>query len=246
MKKIFLCLDISTSCIGYCVLEDNDTYFGKVLDIGYVELINEKDGIENLFLKKRQFFDKFIETHRNFNITDIAIEEPLLGSNNINTVATLLRFNGIISDLVYNEFNVVPTYIGSFDARKYAFPELITVREYNKNGTRRDRKDILKSLSKKEITLFGSYPSDFNKKIILWNKITENYPYIDWELDKYGNLKKENLDANDALIVGLGTIRQNKFKSLKIDLNDIKHDDSEASYTMTFWDRTKKMKISLQ
>lgn len=243
MEKFFLCLDISTSCIGYCVLEDNDTYFGKIHDIGYVELKNEAEGIENLFLKKKQFIGHLLTNINKFKISNVAIEEPLLGSNNINTVATLLRFNGIISDLMYNAFNVVPTYISSFDARKYAFPELITLRTYNKNGSYRDKKDILKSLSKKEITLFGSYPSDFPKKTILWNKVNENYSYINWDLDKYGNLKKENFDATDALIVGLGTLHQRQFKTLKIEINDVICDDVKASYTMKFWGKEKKVEI---
>ena len=244
-NDIILCLDISTSCIGFCILEDNQTYYGKVLDMGYVKLENNDSakGIENLFLKKKQFIEKFIETHRDYKFTKAAIEEPLLGSNNINTVATLLRFNGIISDLIYTEYQIVPTYISSFDARKFAFPELVNIRIFNKNSSKREKKDILKSLSKNEITLFGLYPNDFPKKTILWNKVIEVYNYINWDLDKYGNLKKENFDANDALIVGLGTIHQNRYKNLSFKLKNVNVKDDLASFSICYWDKKKNIEI---
>jgi hypothetical protein len=45
------------------------------------------------------------------NITTVVIEEPLLQSNNVNTVATLLRFNGMISKSVFDTLGVVPDFI---------------------------------------------------------------------------------------------------------------------------------------
>jgi hypothetical protein len=48
-----------------------------------------------------------------FNITTVVIEEPLLQSNNVNTVATLLRFNGMISKSVFDTLGVVPDFISS-------------------------------------------------------------------------------------------------------------------------------------
>jgi hypothetical protein len=50
----------------------------------------------------------------------VVIEEPLLQSNNVNTVATLLRFNGMISKSVFDTLGV-PDFISSYDARKYSF-----------------------------------------------------------------------------------------------------------------------------
>jgi hypothetical protein len=62
----------------------------------------------------------------------VVIEEPLLQSNNVNTVATLLRFNGMISKSVFDTLGVVPDFISSYDARKYSFPELMSVRKFKK------------------------------------------------------------------------------------------------------------------
>ena len=58
-------------------------------------------------------FLKNISEYTDKKITDVVIEEPLLSSNNINTVATLLRFNGMIADAVYNTLGLVPIFISS-------------------------------------------------------------------------------------------------------------------------------------
>jgi hypothetical protein len=57
--------------------------------------------------------------------------EPLLQSNNVNTVATFIRF-GMISKSVFDTLGVVPDFISSYDARKYSFPELMSVRKFKK------------------------------------------------------------------------------------------------------------------
>jgi hypothetical protein len=87
--------------------------------------------MEELF-RKVEIFEKFFLTNCvGFNITTVVIEEPLLQSN-VNTVATLLRFNGMISKSVFDTLGVVPDFISSYDARKYSFPELMSVRKFKK------------------------------------------------------------------------------------------------------------------
>ena len=41
----------------------------------------------------------------------LVIEEPLPSSQNVSTVNTLLKFNGMISESVYELTGVVPKYI---------------------------------------------------------------------------------------------------------------------------------------
>jgi hypothetical protein len=43
-----------------------------------------------------------------------------------------LRFNGMISKSVFDTLGVVPDFISSYDARKYSFPELMSVRKFKK------------------------------------------------------------------------------------------------------------------
>jgi hypothetical protein len=69
-------------------------------------------------------FEEFIEKYKDIGIDHVIIEEPLISSNNSITVSTLLRFNGMISDCIYNVLGIVPDYISSYDARKYSFPDL--------------------------------------------------------------------------------------------------------------------------
>ena len=135
--RIILGLDISTACIGVCVVKDNGGYKPEILHLSHKtpKISRKIKGIEALFLRKQIFEDEFIkEIAETYDITDVVIEEPLLSSNNVNTVATLLRFNGMISEAIYRITGVVPNFISSYDARMFSFPELVAVRKYNKKG----------------------------------------------------------------------------------------------------------------
>lgn len=210
--RIILGIDISTACLGVSLVKyENDEV--EVLKISHVKpKISKKiKGTEALFLKAKQFKEQFIEQYKNFGLTDIVIEEPLPNSQNNNTVTTLLRFNGMISQSIYEATGIVPKYISSYDARKYAFPELMSIRRYNKKGEQYDEKKIKRSLKNNELVLFGSFPFDCQKKHIVWNKISEMFPDIQWEYNKNGDLKTENFDASDSLVCVLGYVNKEKY-----------------------------------
>ena len=155
-KKIILGLDVSTHCIGITVAEyDGDDV--KLIDVTHLmpKVSTKIKGVESLFLKNDIFYKK-ISDYKDYGITDVVIEEPLVGSNNINTVATLLRFNGMVSLSCYNIFGVVPYFISSYDARKFAFPELMSVRVFGKSGEQYPTKKIIKSLKDNNLTHFGT------------------------------------------------------------------------------------------
>jgi hypothetical protein len=105
----------------------------------------------------------------------------------------------MISKSVYDTLGVVPTFISSYDARKYAFPELMAVRTTKKDGTPLDAKTIAKNTP----VLFGGYPFDVDKKHVLWEKVAELEPKITWFFDKKNKLKKENFDMSDGYVCGL-------------------------------------------
>jgi len=168
-------------------------------------------GIEALCLKKKIFVDEFLSQYKDYNISKCIIEEPLAGSNNINTVATLLRFNGMISDSVYTVLGIVPEYISSYDARKYSYPNLMGIRKFDKKGNQYDTKKILKDISNDKLTLFSSFPWDIDKKTVMWNFITEDYPNIEWLYNNKGELRQENFDSTDACVAVKGYL--NKIKS---------------------------------
>lgn len=214
--RIILGLDISTACIGVCIVKDNGDDKPEILYLSHKtpKISRKIKGIEALFLRKQIFEEEFIiDIASKYNITDVVIEEPLLSSNNVNTVATLLRFNGMISESIYRIIGVVPNFISSYDARMYSFPELVSIRKYNKKGEEYSLKHIIDAIKKDNIVLFGSYPFDVDKKTVMMNMVNEMYQNngISWILDKNGELKKENYDACDSLICAIAYININHY-----------------------------------
>ena len=250
--RVILGLDISTACIGACLVKDD----GKS-DVPEIEILTHKSpkvgkkikGIEALFIRKNIFEEEFIKTLTGYGITDVVIEEPLLSSNNVNTVATLLRYNGMIAESVYRILGIVPNFISSYDARTYSFPELVALRKYKKNGEEYPISHILKAVRESHIVLFGAYPFDIDKKSVMMNMVNDAYPGIPWVLDKNGELKKENYDACDSLICALAYVNINHHgvEEPKIKGMELHHDPASKkitlSYTTSIWDRTYEKKI---
>ena len=222
---VWLGLDVSTNCIGVCIFIDDGTPKGKIAKLTQVtpkvpKKINgvKVNNIQALFEKKKIFRDTLLTELSNYRIDRVVIEEPLLLSNNANTVATLLRFNGMIADCIYEMFNIVPDFISSYDARYYSFPELIAVRQRSKDGLPYSAKKVVSEIKHGEVTLFGSYPFDVDKKVVMMNCVNDVYGDIDWQLDKNGELKKENYDACDSLIAVLGYRNKERFNEAKAEI----------------------------
>lgn len=205
-KKYLLSLDVSTSTIGIALFED----LGDKGELKLLHHISPKvkpkpiSKIEELFKKAEIFEKEFLTNYVGFGITSVIIEEPLLQSNNVYTVTTLLRFNGIISKCVYDKLGIVPDFISSYDSRKYAFPELMEKRKFKKDGTPLTEKQIAKN----EPVLFGGYPFDADKKMIVWEKVAELEPQIVWSFDKHNKLTKETFDSSDAYTCGRAVFNQ--------------------------------------
>lgn len=245
--RYILGLDVSTACIGVCVLKDNGDDKPEILYLSHKtpKIPRKIKGIEALFLRKQIFEDEFIrDIATSYTITDVVIEEPLLSSNNVNTVATLLRFNGMISETIYKVLGIVPNFISSYDARTYSFPNLVALRKYNKKGEEYPLKHITNAIKDDNIVLFGAYPFDVDKKVVMMNMVDEMYDTEGiWVYDKKGELKKENYDACDSLICALAYVNINHHGIEKPTI--IKHDittnaatgEKEIRYTTKIWDR---------
>ena len=200
--QFILALDVSTSTIGIALFED----LGTKGDLKLLHHVSPKvkpqpeNKMEELFKKVEIFQTEFLNKYADFGITKVIIEEPLLQSNNVYTIATLLRFNGMISKSVFDTIGVVPEFISSYDARKYAFPELMAVRKFKKDGTPLPEKQIVKNTT----VLFGGYDFDIDKKYVLWEKVAELEPQVSWFYDKNNKLKKETFDTSDAYVAARG------------------------------------------
>lgn len=205
-KKYILALDVSTSCIGVALFEDMGNRGELRILEHFAPKIKDKKikGLELSMVKSDIFNQEFISKYTNFNITKIIIEEPLLRSNNANTVFTLAGFNMLISKMCRDRLGVMPEYISSYDARKYGFPELMGFKDIDSKG----KKLTEAALAKKEPTLFGAYPKDIDKKAVVWELVADRELKVVWLYNKKGELMKVNHDMSDAYTVGLGQMRK--------------------------------------
>lgn len=109
---MILGLDISTSIIGVCVLDN-----GKIVKTDYIDL--RKTG--GFFEKAKKTQEALSEIHKKYNIENIFIEQALMffrkGGSTAKTMSTLQRFNGIISWICYELFSKEPEYITPISAR---------------------------------------------------------------------------------------------------------------------------------
>jgi RNase H-fold protein (predicted Holliday junction resolvase) len=182
-------LDVSTRTIGWALF---DMISGELLELTHISPVpkpKEENKIKELFLKAEIFKQKLVE-YKNLGISKVIIEEPLLNSNNVYTIQTLLRFNTLISKDIYEVLGVVPEYISTYNSRKFAFPELV------------------KENDKKKFVLFGGLPKDIDKKMIIWDLVSKREPQITWQYTKNQTLKKENFDMSDAYTCCLGYMKQ--------------------------------------
>ena len=193
---MILGLDVSTKTIGIALFDDNG---GK----GKLKLLTHvtpkvkpapETKMQELFEKASIFEHEFLNKYADVGITRVIIEEPLLRSNNVNTVATLLRFNGMISRSVYDTLKIIPEYISSYDSRAFAYPELMQIRTHNKKGEPYTEKEVAKN----KPVLFGGYDFEVDKKMVAWEKVSDLEPQITWLYTNKGTLKKENFDMTDA------------------------------------------------
>jgi len=113
--KVILGLDVSTSCIGWCLLQTSD---GSLVDAGYIPL---KD-LRCMFSKAQRAHETLMTLVDKYGIEAIAIEENLQafrpGFSSAKTLITLARFNGIVSWLSYKCTNLQPDFINVNHARK--------------------------------------------------------------------------------------------------------------------------------
>lgn len=250
--RIIMGLDVSTACIGVSIVADFGQGKPEIIKITHVspKVPKKIKGIEALLKRKQIFEDEFLVTLKDSGITDVVIEEPLVSSNNAVTVATLLRFNGMICDAIYRVLGVVPQFISSYDARTYSFPDLLALRKFNKKGEEIPLKGIKKSIKDHHVVLFGAYPYEVDKKVVMMNKVNEVYPDIQWLQTQDGEIKKENYDACDSLVCVLAYININRHGIGKpaIVQSTITHVDTQTiiEYIVSMWDTEYEKRLILE
>jgi hypothetical protein len=190
-KPKILGLDISTKTIGFALFDISGSNLLELTHFSPKIKPQPEDKIEEL-IKKADAFKEHLNGYKNVGITRVIIEEPLLQSNNIYTVGTLLRYNTLILKNCYDILGVLPTFISTYNARKFAFPDLVGKNDKNRN------------------VLFGGYPKDIDKKHVIWEHVDSVCPDVNWLYGRTGNLKKENYDMADAATAVIGYINMIK------------------------------------
>lgn len=184
-------LDVSTKTIGWALFDMRTQELLELTHISPRPKLKTDNKIEEL-LSKAEVFKSKLDEYKNLGITKVIIEEPLLNSNNIYTVQTLLRYNSFVTKNIYDVLGIVPEFISTYNSRKFAFPQLLQLNDKNK------------------MVLFGGLPKDIDKKQIIWDLVAKREPQITWQYTKNNTLKKENFDQTDAYCAVLGFMKSEK------------------------------------
>ena len=181
-------LDVSTRTIGWALFDIQTKELLELTHISPVPKPKVENKIEELILKGH-IFRKKLEDYVGMGITHVVIEEPLLNSNNVYTVGTLIRFNTLVCKEVYDVLGVVPEFVSTYNSRKFAFPHLV------------------QKIDKGKFVLFGGMPKDIDKKAVIWELVAKREPQIIWSYTKNNTLKKESYDMTDSYACVLGYMK---------------------------------------
>ena len=181
-------LDVSTKTIGFALFDIGTKNLLELTHVSPRPIKKTESKIEELLLKS-QVFRKKLEQYVGLGIERVIIEEPLLNSNNIFTVGTLMRYNTLICREIYDILQIVPEFISTYNSRKFAFPHLV---QKNDKG---------------KFVLFGGHPKDCDKKMIIWELVAKREPQITWQYTRNNTLSKENFDQTDAYCAALGMMK---------------------------------------
>jgi hypothetical protein len=184
---MILSLDISSSCVGYCVF-NND---GKLLKMSCAKFNSKQSKFERLQI--------FIEEFKKEKITEmpiemIAIEEPLKKFkgkfSSAETIAILNYFNGLVSAYLYMTFGIEPVYYNVNSARSTVFPK-------------QSKKEATETLASGEEGLEEGTKGEVSIKHEIWKKVMKLEPQINWRYStRTRKLMDENYDMSDSYVIG--------------------------------------------
>ena len=114
---MILGLDVSTSITGYTIMD----YEGKIIRCSVWDTRNKKK-FKDHFQKANFIKDDLCLIKAQMPISQIYVEQPFMffnsGGSSAKTMASLQKFNGIISWICYNTFDMTPKYLTAGEARK--------------------------------------------------------------------------------------------------------------------------------
>ncbi len=151
---MILGLDVSTSCTGWSILSSD----GSLADIGYIRLTAH----ETTYSKARAVKDELLKIEKTYKIDSVYIEQNLqafrAGFSSAKTIDKLARFNGIISYISHEVFEIDPIFLNVNRARKSLGISLVR----KKDGGLPTKEQVLKWVSAEIINQDHIWP----KKIL--------------------------------------------------------------------------------
>ena len=113
---MLLALDISTSCTGWCIFDENDE--NGFRDIGFIDLRKHKGMYEKAGKVKSELLNLLIK----HSFTKVVVEENLQafrpGLSSAKTLMTLAQFNGVVRWICHSDLDVSVESINVNKARK--------------------------------------------------------------------------------------------------------------------------------
>ncbi len=114
---MILGLDVSTNITGHTIMDHE----GKIIRCDVWDIRN-KNKYKNHFDKANFIKDGLCLIKAQLPVQHIYIEQPFMffnsGGSSARTMASLQKFNGVVSWLCYDIFNITPKYLTAGEARK--------------------------------------------------------------------------------------------------------------------------------
>ena len=179
---MILALDISTSCTGYCLFDENG-----LVDIGSINLSKHK----GLFEKASEVKTAIIKLDDAYHIDMVVVEENLQafrpGLSSAKTLMTLAQFNGVVRWICHERLEVTVEAINVNTARKNV-------------GLKIDKKDKSKTTKQKVL----EWVNQDNSSIKWPTRIMKSGP------DKgKKRICNEAYDMADAYVIGKAYLIEN-------------------------------------
>ena len=125
---MILGVDVSTSITGFAVVADGILLYYDSIDLRkYKNVFDKTIAIKEKILDLYEMYqcnneDNMRLGNSDYPIEHIYVEQPFTffnsGGSSAKTMAALQRFNGIVSWLLYEIFEIEPKFIGATSARK--------------------------------------------------------------------------------------------------------------------------------
>jgi len=160
--KVFS-LDVSTTFIGACVLEDSN-----IVALEHIEFSSKMKSLWSKADHVRDVFLKWSSDIRFHNIDHVFIEDAAKrfspGMSSAETIGTLLRFNGLTSYLVHEIFKLDPQYIPVGAARKLCGLQMKQKKNAGGRGHKQQTYDAMMVTDLKHVT----WPTKKSGALVEW------------------------------------------------------------------------------